>query len=295
MDEAAKPASKGGASGARHTIVFAQGLFDLASAWADAEGRTVGSVLTYALETGLRTALQQGVIPDAAVSKYRLFCDQRRKSAEDEREYRALREERILKREPETLDEYIEMREREETIMTASNDSEPRQYSLHEVSAGLADESTRIYYEQIKDDAHKRYKNEWKKIVRAKHSIYVDNEVLKIVRDQMDGLIPLLMPNVEVRLQAVPGSLPPPNSSRNATTAANTGAHRSNTASRSGVFGSVARPSSERASSCCWSSAKRVVRSSASVMGTQGRAAVIQTGLQHGMAHAHCKQVGSKR
>lgn len=190
MDEAAKPASKGGASGARHTIVFAQGLFDLASAWADAEGRTVGSVLTYALETGLRTAMNQGVIPDAAVSKYRLFCDQRRKSAEDEREHKALREQRILRHEPETLDEYIEMREREDMIMTVSNDDEPRKVSLHEVAAGMADELTLRYYDSIKFETHKQYENEWKAMIKAKYAKSVGDSHQKQIRDSNEGLIP---------------------------------------------------------------------------------------------------------
>jgi hypothetical protein len=55
---------------ARHTICFSQGMFDLASAWAKAEGRTVGSSLTYALECGLRHLMAEGVIPASAIEAY---------------------------------------------------------------------------------------------------------------------------------------------------------------------------------------------------------------------------------
>lgn len=65
-------ASKGG----RYTVVFARGLYELAVAWAKAEDRALGSVLTYALETGLRTLLRRGEIPAAAIRRYHEFCEE---------------------------------------------------------------------------------------------------------------------------------------------------------------------------------------------------------------------------
>jgi hypothetical protein len=61
--------------GARHTIVFSAALFHLVKAWAAAERRTVGSVLTFALETGLRTLMQRDQIPCSAIRAYEVFCD----------------------------------------------------------------------------------------------------------------------------------------------------------------------------------------------------------------------------
>ncbi len=193
VEETTKTSSKGGASGARHTIVFAQGLFDLASAWADAEGRTVGSVLTYALETGLRTALQQGVIPDAAVAKYRLFCNHRRSNAEDERELKALREQRIINRRPQNLDEYIEMRERQDCMLSSSSESsEPTLTPLSVLAKGLGDSEGQMFYRHIRNEKHLEYAKEWEEALnRQGKSLIVDHEDReKVKRDIAEGLIP---------------------------------------------------------------------------------------------------------
>lgn len=97
--------------GARQMVTFSQGLNDLATAWAEVEGRTLGSVLTYALELGLRSAMKSGEIPRAAISKYNLFCEERRREAEDEREKDALRKKRISERRPQSEDELAELLE----------------------------------------------------------------------------------------------------------------------------------------------------------------------------------------
>jgi hypothetical protein len=60
-------------AGARHTLVFPYGLFVLAKAWSKAEKRTVGSVLTYALETGFRKLLKDGTIPKSAIDAYQAY------------------------------------------------------------------------------------------------------------------------------------------------------------------------------------------------------------------------------
>jgi hypothetical protein len=60
----------------RHMVTFSRGLHDFAVAWAKAEGRTLGSLLTYVIEHGFRDLIENRgySIPPAALQAYDDAC-----------------------------------------------------------------------------------------------------------------------------------------------------------------------------------------------------------------------------